>query len=361
MIPFWIAYCAKARSLWFFSASNPTLTFGGFEGETKHEMYSLLPRGTFPETFLISGSASFSAAEDILKQGKLSFPVAVKPDVGRMGLMFRKINSLTELRRYHQTIRADYVLQEYIDYPAEVSVFYYRMPGASRGSITGFVKKESLAVTGDGRSTLLDLMNQYPRVWFRMKEMKTRHASQLQYVVPAGERYVLSEALNLSRGGKLVSLESEKDERLLALFDNFSHHTKFYFGRYDIRCASIDDLKNGKNFSILEFNGSGAEPHHVYGNQSSLWQAVRVLLKHWEILYEISVQNHRRGVPYWDLRAGVSHLLKARRHISNLRALEAGRETMLNHMPSLDAMMTVRTSQSVASASISKMNTNASI
>lgn len=31
----WAWYCIKSRSMWFFSTSNPTLTFGGFEGETK--------------------------------------------------------------------------------------------------------------------------------------------------------------------------------------------------------------------------------------------------------------------------------------------------------------------------------------
>src|SRR2546430_15271244 len=29
--PVWFWYCLKARSFWFFSTSNPTITFGGFE------------------------------------------------------------------------------------------------------------------------------------------------------------------------------------------------------------------------------------------------------------------------------------------------------------------------------------------
>lgn len=359
MAPFWVAYCAKAGSPWFFSAANPTLTFGGFEGETKHEMYSLLPPDTYPKTFLIKASAGFAAAEEIIRLEKLSFPVAVKPDAGRMGLMFRKINSLSQLRQYHHTIQADYLLQKYIDYPMEVSVFYYRIPEDPRGTISGFVKKESLCVTGDGTSTLLELMNQYSRVWFRMNEMKTRHASQLQSVIRKGESYILSEALNLSRGGKLVSLESEKDDRLQELFDRLSHHGKFYYGRYDIRCASIEDLKAGRNFSILEFNGSGAEPHHVYGNQNSLWRAIGILLMHWKVLYDISIQNHRRGIPYWNFAAGLAHLRKARRHISRLRALESDSASSFNKKTFQDHMITVRTSPRVSSTSLSKMNTNA--
>ncbi len=39
VIPVWLWLCFRARSFWFFSASNPTITFGGFEGERKREMY----------------------------------------------------------------------------------------------------------------------------------------------------------------------------------------------------------------------------------------------------------------------------------------------------------------------------------
>lgn len=41
--PVWLWYCFKSRSFWFFTPSNPKITFGGFEGEGKKEMYDLLP------------------------------------------------------------------------------------------------------------------------------------------------------------------------------------------------------------------------------------------------------------------------------------------------------------------------------
>jgi hypothetical protein len=322
MLPFWAAYCIKARSPWFFTAANPTLTFGGFEGETKREMYALLPEGTFPRTFHISAALSISAMERKIQSSGLSFPIAVKPDVGRMGLMFRKINSIHQLRSYHRSMQTDYLVQEFIPYELEVSVFYYRRPDQPKGTITGFVKKEGLCVTGDGSSTLSELMLQYPRVWFRMNEMKSKHAHKLNAIIPHGQRYVLSHALNLSRGGKLVSLEHEKDESLHRLFDQLSQKANFYFGRYDIKCASIKDLKQGKNFSILEFNGSGAEPHHVYANGNSLFQAIKILLHHWEILYQISVANHKNGIPYWNFKRGLHHLRHAKAHVKMLRNLE---------------------------------------
>lgn len=323
IFPVWLWYCLRARSFWFFTASNPTLTFGGFEGETKKEMYDQLPPHSYPPTFIIRYPSPFSAIEKLLSN-EFTFPVAVKPDVGRMGLMFRKINSLSELYWYHEKMKFDYILQEFVDYPLEVSVFYYRFPNQPKGTITGFIKKEYLSVTGNGESTLWDLILQYPRVRFRLDEMKTKHAENLNTIVTSGKQYILSHALNLSRGGKLVSLEHEKDEALLRIFDELSHYSPhFYFGRYDIKCASIEDLKEGRNFYILEFNGGGAEPHHVYGNGNTLIQALKILVQHWDILFQISKSNNRSGVPFWNFKRGYLHLKKSKEYFRMLKKLDS--------------------------------------
>jgi hypothetical protein len=323
LLPAWAWYCIRSGSPWFFTASNPTLTFGGFDGERKKEMYDQLPPGSYPKSIFIHSSFSFYKVQTLVNRHHFRFPLAVKPDVGRMGLLFRKIETLEELACYHHKVKVDYIIQEFVHYPIEVSVFYYRFPHQKRGAITGFVRKDYLQVTGDGRSTLGELILSYDRVRFRKEEMLAKHADKLHIIVPKGEIYVLSQALNLSRGGKLVSLEYEKDELLLKRFDEISHHAgHFYYGRYDIKCTSVEDLKKGKNFLILEYNGSGAEPHHVYGNGYSFWQAIGILLKHWQILFEISRENHQKGFTYWNFRKGWEQMRKTQAHISWIRKMD---------------------------------------
>lgn len=265
---------------------------------------------------MISVAEGFEGIIERVKHAGLSFPLAVKPDVGMMGFLFRKIENIEALKVYHSRMPVNYIIQTLITYPLEVSVFYYRFPGEQKGTITGFIRKDYLQVTGDGVSTLAALISNYPRVRFRQEEMFAKHSGRLQHIIPAGEIYYLSLALNLSRGGKLVSLEHEKDQQLLLVFDNISHYAgQFYYGRYDIKCSSITDLKQGKNFSILEYNGSGAEPHHVYGNGNSLFQAYQILLHHWKILYQISSYNNKNGYPYWSFTKGLK-FLKAAKNIS---------------------------------------------
>ena len=70
----------------------------------------------------------------------------LKPDIGTMGFMFRKIDNINQLKKYHNKMPSDYIIQELITYPLEVSVFYYRFPNQQKGTITGFIKKEFLEV-----------------------------------------------------------------------------------------------------------------------------------------------------------------------------------------------------------------------
>ncbi|HZH97233.1 MAG TPA: hypothetical protein VEY06_15180 [Flavisolibacter sp.] len=327
LAPVWLWYCLRARSLWFFTPSNPSLTFGGFEGETKMEMYQQLPRGSYPKTILISPDLSLEEVEELINGNGFTYPFIAKPDIGMMGLMFRKIETREQLEKYHRVIATGYLVQHLVTYPVEVSVFYYRFPGAYTGTITGFVRKDFLEVTGNGKSTLLQLIEGYKRVQFRLAEMKAKHANSLNKIIPKGERYILSPALNLSRGGKLVSLASEKDACLLSVFNRISHQCNgLFYGRFDIKCSSVEELKCGKLFSILEYNGCGAEPHHIYGNGNNLIGAYKIILQHWNVLYNISKLNHERGIPHWKFSEGLSYLRKARRYFRFLKQNDATNE-----------------------------------
>jgi hypothetical protein len=327
IMPVWFWYCLKARSLWFFTPSNPTLAFGGFEGESKKEMFDQLPLDRYPKSIYISHTAPFEEVEKMVLAREYVFPLAVKPDVGMMGFMFRKIDCINKLRDYHEKMPVDYIVQDLVRYPLEVSVFYYRIPTEKKGVITGFLKKEFLSVTGNGLSTLWELIQQYARVRFRTEEMRSKHQSRLQDILKPGEIYYLSNALNLSRGGKLISLAHEKDDQLLAVFDELSHYTQhFYYGRYDIKCASVLDLKQGKNYYILEYNGCGAEPHHIYNDGNTLIQAYGILLQHWKMLYKISTCNRNRGMDHWSFQRGWKFLRSAKKHFRMLKQLDAATE-----------------------------------
>src|SRR5258707_494329 len=47
----------------------------------------------------------------------------------------------------------------------------------------------------------------------------------------------------------------------------------FYFGRFDVRFRSLDDLQQGRGFTIIEVNGAGSEATHIWDRQTRLIDA----------------------------------------------------------------------------------------
>jgi hypothetical protein len=315
----WLYYVIKARAFWFFSAVNPTLEFSGFEGENKKEMYQQLPSKYYPKTLFINARQNIKNVIQQISDEGFHYPFIVKPQIGMHGMMFRKIKSEEQLRQYHENISVDYIVQDFVDLPMEFSVFHIRYPGETKGKITGFIFKDYLAVTGNGLSTLIELIRQHPRAYLREEEMRHKHAPYLNNVIADGEKYYLSIAGNHNRGTRFINLSKEINEQLCDVFDKISREAgHFYFGRYDLKCTSVEDLKAGKNISILEFNGAGAEPNHIYDCGMSYRNALKIINEHWSDMYNIGRINNKSGVAYWSFLEGYKHLKKAKKYFKEL-------------------------------------------
>lgn len=323
LIFLWIYYAIRARAIWYFSPVNPTLEFSGFEGEGKREMYDLMPPKYYPPTIYIKPGLPADVLLTDVKIAQINYPLVVKPDRGMQGVLFRIIETEEQLQQYHNKMPAEYVVQQFVDLPMEFSVFHVRYPGETKGIVTGFILKEYLSVVGDGQSTLLMLIQQNKRTQSRLEEMKAKHIDSLALVIPAGEKYYLSYAGNHNRGARFVNLYNEIDEQLHNTFDEISNDCKtFFYGRYDLKCRSLADLKAGKNILILEFNGAGAEPNHIYDCNLTYFQALKEIARHWMHMYTIGRINNAAGVPYWGLNKGRKHLVQAKKLFNMLRKLD---------------------------------------
>jgi hypothetical protein len=253
----------------------------------------------------------------------LSFPVAAKPDVGTKGLLFRKIDNEIQLRLYHSLLPFTYVIQEMITWPLELSIFHVRYPGEEKGKITGLIAKEYLHLKGDGRSSLCKLIEQHPKAYMMAEEQKHKHKNQLDDVISENEIYLLNELGNHNRGARFINLQHEIDDKLLHVVDRISLYSRhFYYGRYDIKTTSLEDLKEGKNISILEFNGVGSEPNHIYDIDLSYLGAISVIAQHWKYMYEIGKINYKKGIQYIPFRKGVQMLRDSLKRTKLMKQLD---------------------------------------
>jgi hypothetical protein len=304
--PMWLVYlpvslyylylAAKARSFFFFSAANPSIETGGMFFESKQKIFELIPQKYFPKTLFLNESIEMEEILNKMNRAEVSFPVIAKPDRGERGWCVQKINNPKELIEYRNTNKIDFLIQQYIDYPMEFSVFYYRNPNEAKGTITSLTYKKLLTIIGDGKSTNEELIRKNDRAFLQFHKLKSNPKINFKEVLLTNEEKVLVPYGNHVLGAEFKNYNHIIDQQLTSVFDNISKSINgFYYGRFDLRTTSIEDLKEGKNISILELNGAGAEPAHIYDPQFSFFTAQKVLAAHYKMMFDAAKANKQKG------------------------------------------------------------------
>jgi hypothetical protein len=302
----WAFYAVKAKSIFFFNASNPTIKNGGFIMESKKAIYNLIPQQYYPKTELIKEGTAVVEIKAIIEQSNIRYPFIAKPDVGLRGSGVKKINTLEDLEQYALKANFDFVVQDLIPFKNEVGIFYVRYPNEEKGKITGIVSKEFLIVTGNGVATVEELIKVNPRYELQLKVLKKEYGNKLLEVLPEGEKLNLVPYGNHARGAKFIDGSHWITDKLEATINEMCLQIPgFFFGRMDVMYNTFEELENGKNFAVVELNGAASEPTHIYDPRHSLFFAWKELARHITYMYEISVENNKNGAPYLAHKAGM--------------------------------------------------------
>lgn len=295
---YWFFLAIKARGWVFFSAANPCMRFGGLVAYSKASVNQLIPDKYLPKTIYLGKQVPFEEATILIAKKQLGYPLVVKPDVGERGWGVQIVHSEEELK----FALADYdgvkLVQEYANLPLELGIMYSRNPEEEFGKVTSVVIKEFPKVVGDGKKTLSELIltNQRARLSFEVHEK--RFGKQLNDVLNYGEEIKLVHIGNHMRGTTFYNGNHLIDAEITAVFDGLAKQISgFYIGRFDLRTESIQDLKKGR-FTIIEVNGVNSEPCHIFHPGRSIFLAWRDVFKHWKRIADISIANHKKGVPY---------------------------------------------------------------
>ncbi|ASZ11946.1 NRDE family protein [Chitinophaga pendula] len=317
---YWCWLSLKAKSFFFFNTANPRIRYAGFVQERKSDIYKLIPDQYYPVSVYCEPDTTIISIMQLMKDNGLQFPVIAKPDIGERGVQVKLVKSLTELTAYNRKNRVPFLIQEFINYEQEVGIFYYRLPGAKTGNISGIVEKQFLTVTGDGISAVIDLLKKDSRSLLQLQALQFSHGEMLYAVLPAGQQLQLVPYGNHSRGAKFIDRSDKISPQLTAVIDQIcTQIPDFYYGRLDIRFTNWTELLEGRNFSIIELNGAGSEPTHIYDPGHSIFYAWKEICRHWKLLYEISKENAvRYKLPAMSFAAGIRML---RDHKQYLRSL----------------------------------------
>jgi hypothetical protein len=304
---YWFYLCLRAKNLFFFSASNPTIENGGYLMERKSDIYDIMPQAYYPKTLLVKDNLSSAEITSLIQENKFQFPVIVKPDIGGKGRGVRKIDNIEDVVTYILFAKFPMLVQALVEYKHEAGIFYYRLPWEENGKISGVVTKEFLAVNGDGVSTLENLVMKNPRFILQLDALRRMPEINLQEILKAGEEKIMVPFGNHARGAKFIDSTNQVTPALEKTLDDICKQVPgFYFGRLDIMYSNWQDLTKGKNISIIELNGAGSEPTHIYDPSHSIFFAWKEIARHLKILYHISVYNHQqKNVPYLSFAKGI--------------------------------------------------------
>ena len=296
----WLAL--KYRGINLPTIANPGMLTGGIVGESKDEILQDLFKTSADFTARSALIASGTPAERMAQFRRLcgvhgfELPVVLKPNIAHRGSGFRLARTPEDARDYLAKVSGEVVLQEYAAGPCEIGIFYYRFPQEERGRIFAITEKIFPFVTGDGRSTVEELIRADSRAAIMAGTYLQRHHAIRDKVLDAGQRLKLVEAGNHCQGCIFRDGMHLWTEALETRIDQISRQMPgFFIGRYDVRYADDGDIMRGEGFKILELNGAASDATSIYDNRNSIFRANATRFRQWDLVFAIGAANRKLG------------------------------------------------------------------
>ncbi len=322
--PYALYLMLRYRGITLPTVANPGIDGGGLTRESKAEIFNRLgPLGRAhlpPFVTVGTGPSAFEEGIRAMETAGLDFPAVVKPDIGRRGFGVKTVRTEAELAE-HLGKFPDGVcvlIQRYAEGPGEAGLFYLRMPSEERGRVLSLAIKHFPAVVGDGTSTLRELILRDRRARAFAEIYFKRNRKTLDRIIPLGESYRIVSIGNHVRGSAFEDGSAHITPELERVIDAIAREMPgFHVGRFDVRYRSLDALKRGEGFAIVEVNGAGGEPTHIWDPRTSVAATYAGLLAHLRYLYAAGAENRARGAR----PMGLGEL--ARRYLEELRLLRS--------------------------------------
>lgn len=284
--------------------SNPGIEYSGFVGESKNKIYEALAnditRPFLPAFMAVPSMTHVSDRVGLVRAWMVSegvdFPIILKPDVGQRGAGVKRIKNEEQMSDYFRRETHPIQAQAFVEGPYEFGVYYVRLPNQEQGKVLGLTGKEFPKIVGDGKSTVLDLILRNKSGLGRYHLFIKRFHHRLDEILKNGQVLFLATTGNHCLGTVFQDHSHLLTEALQQRFDELSRSMEgFFIGRYDLRTSDLEAFRQGNDFRIVELNGAGAEPSHMYDSRYGWLAGMRMLVKHWETLWRIGHLNERAG------------------------------------------------------------------
>jgi hypothetical protein len=328
VVAFWIAKSIRYGSVTLPALANPRIDAGGICGESKNDIFALagpaarkwIAPYAAMTTFGHNDGNDLALAEAAMARANLAYPVVAKPDMSCNGVGVRVIRNAADLAAYLREFpRATRLqLQALVTLPGEAGIFYIRHPHEKTGRITSVTLKFPPTVIGDGTSTIRGLIAADSRLNAVCRLLLPKLGPKADTIPPPGEEVRLVFVGNHCRGSTFKDGMDIVTPALSARIDDIMQDMQdVYFSRIDLRYDTLDNLRAGKNFQIIEFNGSGSEATHIWDPAMTMLEAYKTQFFHYGESFRIGAAiRAMRGLKPTSL----FHLANLWRHQKRLMA-----------------------------------------
>jgi hypothetical protein len=304
---FWLLKSIRYGSITLPALANPRIDAGGICGESKNAILALAGPVARPwvadfAAFTTSGhwaANDLARARAIMAEAGLTYPVVAKPDMSCNGVGVRVVHDDAGLSAYLTAFpRATALqLQALIPYEGEAGIFYIRHPGEAEGRITSVTLKYPPTVTGDGISSVRALIAADERLNAVAHVLLPRLGAKATRVPAIGESVRLVFVGNHCRGSTFKDGLDIVTPALTARINEIMRDMpEVYFSRIDLRYESLESLREGQNFKVIEFNGSGSEATHIWDPQMTLGRAYATQFFHYGESFRIGATMRAKGL-----------------------------------------------------------------
>ncbi len=326
--PLWLAnlpvviiylfYAIRSRSWMFFANANPAIPTGGLFGESKAQINRLLPEELIAPSFLVDPRVHhLGDLERWMSERALDYPIVCKPDVGERGRNVRIIGSASELEDYLLRTKEHFLLQEYIRADKEYSVLAYVMPQGRTAAITSICYKIPLQIIGDGQSSMEELIRDHPRSFLQLERLKTKWGAYFDDIPLSDQVIILEQKGNHCLGAHFTDANHLINDKLTAFFvDILSKMDGVYIGRFDLKCPNEEDFVQARQIRVVEFNGVGGEPAHMYDHKYNFLDMISIMKNHWKLIYTIARIQRQAGHQAPSILDGIRAFIAYRKKLN---------------------------------------------
>ncbi|MEO1581028.1 MAG: alpha/beta fold hydrolase [Pseudomonadota bacterium] len=298
VVLFNVGMALRYRSLTLFTIANPAIPLSGLTGESKSQILSALAPSGAVAAFTTIDSDRPDARLDQIREFVAAhggYPIVMKPDAGERGREVEVIHSDAQASAYLKNANGTIIAQQMVS-GEEYGVMYCRLPNAATGSVTSIAHKGHTIVTGDGASTLEQLILNDDRAVNMAPVFLNTHSRDLQGVPGNGEPVRLNAIGTHSRGSIFTDAGHLNSEQLVQTLDQITgHFDGFFLGRFDLFVPNPESLTKGRSLSIVELNGLTSEPAHIYHPGASLLDGLKATCAHWASAWQIGAQLAKSG------------------------------------------------------------------